>query len=350
MTAACMPSSPSPVLAAALIVRNEVRSIARCLESVRPWVDRMVVLDTGSSDDTIALARRCGAEVHQAAWPHDFSAARNRVLDLTDADWNLVIDADEWIVSGGALLRSWCLGPARLGTICQHSASDAAPSPVAGAPLPSSRNWVTRLLPREVRYRGRVHEQAVSALPRERIELHLGHDGYLETQLAPKRERNRPLLLLELREKPDNPYILFQLGKEAEARDQHAKAAALYARAFARTPPHANWRHELLIGYLHCLGRSGRADAGLEIAEREMPHWSHSPDFFFVLGNLLLERAIADPGQAVHHWLPLACAGWERCLKIGERPDLEGSIQGRGSHLARYNLELVRSQIALLAR
>ena len=73
------------IIAATLIVRNEARCIARCLESLRPHVDRMVVLDTGSTDDTPALAAAFGAEVHHLPWPDDFSAARNHVLDLADA-------------------------------------------------------------------------------------------------------------------------------------------------------------------------------------------------------------------------------------------------------------------------
>ena len=75
-----MTTRSRPSLAAVLIVRDEARCIARCLDSVRPWVDRMVVLDTGSRDDTIAIARDCGAEVSEMAWPDSFAAARNAAL------------------------------------------------------------------------------------------------------------------------------------------------------------------------------------------------------------------------------------------------------------------------------
>ena len=85
--------SPAPSIAATLIVRNEARCIARCLESVVPWVDRMVVLDTGSTDDTVAIAKAAGAEVHHLPWPDSFSIARNHVLDLADSDWSLMLAA-----------------------------------------------------------------------------------------------------------------------------------------------------------------------------------------------------------------------------------------------------------------
>lgn len=343
------PSPGGSRLAATLIVRNEARCIARCIDSVRPWVDRMVVLDTGSTDGTPDLAERHGAEVHHCDWPYDFSLARNHALGLADADWNLVIDADEWIASGGEALRQWCEGPVRLGKVCIHSSFDTPGGTAPGTPPQSGRNWITRLLPRGVRYEGRIHEQVASSLPRERTPLQLGHDGYLDAQLAGKRDRNRSLLLLELQTRPGDPYLLYQLGKEAEGRDEFPAASDLYGQAFARTGADADWAHELFMRHLHCLGRSGRLDEALEIAGQHMQTWEHSPDFFFVLGNLLLDQAMSDPRQAVGTWLPLAGNAWERCLEIGERPDLEGSVEGRGSHLAQHNLDALRSQLALLA-
>lgn len=330
-------------LAAVLIVRDEARCIVRCLDSVAPWVDRMLVLDTGSTDDTVALARGCGAEVHHLAWPDDFSAARNHALDLAGADWNLIVDADNWIASGGEALRAFCSGPLRLGQVCILSDFDGD-----GGRTDESRSWVTRLLPRGVRYQGRVHEQAISDLPRERLDLHYGHDGYGDDRLAGKSARNRPLLLRELQDRPDDPYVLYQLGADAEGRDAHAEAIDYYADALARSAPGANWRHELVVRQLHCLGQAGRIDEALALAQAEMERFAQSPDFFFTLGNLLLDRAMADPSQAVDHWLPLAVSAWERCLEIGERPDLEGSVIGRGSHLAQHNLDVVRGQLALL--
>jgi len=331
----------NPKLAAALIVRNEARCIRRCLESVAPWVDRMVVLDTGSTDDTIAIARSIGAEVHQLAWPDSFSIARNHALTLADADWNLILDGDEWIMSGGELLREWCAGPARLGRTCIHNEADGATT--------AARSWITRLIPRGARFEGRVHEQVVSPLPRVRIELHIGHDGYRDAQIAGKRDRNQPLLLGDLADRPDDPYLLYQLGKDAEMRGDPAAACGYYAEALTLTAAEASWRHELVIGAIQLLARTGRLSDALAIAEAEFNNWPESPDFFFVMGDLLLEHAIADPTSAIDQWLPLASGAWERCLEIGERPTLEGSVAGRGSHLAQRNLDAIRSQLALLA-
>lgn len=334
---------PMTELAAVLIARNEARCIRRCLESVAPWVDKIVVLDTGSTDQTPALARAAGAEVHHLAWPDDFAKARNHALDLAAADWNLVLDADEWLTSGGEALREWTKGPQRLGRVAVHSSFDD------NGTEREDVSWITRLLPRGVRFEGRVHEQAVSPLPRVVLDLHLGHDGYRDAQLDAKRDRNRPLLLAELAERPGDPYLLYQLGKDAELRDAWAEAADFYARADAQTASGAAWQHDLWVRRLHALGRIGEIDAALALAGDWLETMPHSPDLFFVTGNLLLDRALGDPARAVDHWLPLAAGMWESCLEIGERPDLEGSVRGRGSHLAQHNLDLVRGQLALLS-
>jgi glycosyltransferase involved in cell wall biosynthesis len=78
-----------------IIVKDEEAMLARCLESVRNVVDEMIVVDTGSHDRTIDIAKSFGAQVHHFEWCHDFSAARNESLKYAKGDWILVLDADE---------------------------------------------------------------------------------------------------------------------------------------------------------------------------------------------------------------------------------------------------------------
>lgn len=78
-----------------MIVKNEEASLPSCLASVKDIVDEMVVLDTGSTDQTVKIAREFGARVHHFKWCNDFSAARNESLKYVHGDWVLVLDADE---------------------------------------------------------------------------------------------------------------------------------------------------------------------------------------------------------------------------------------------------------------
>lgn len=321
-----------PRIAAALIVRDEARCLKRCLDSVTPWVDRLVVVDTGSTDATPDIARACGAEVADFAWVDDFAAARNHALALADADWTLIIDADEWIEDGGHRLRDWCGGSSGIGVVAVDSQTDGAAV---------QRDWISRVAPRGVRFAGRIHEQIDTELPRIRCPMVIGHDGYRPERLPAKSERNRPLLLRALEDRPDDGYLLAQLGRDADVGGDPVAANDWYAAALAATPPDANWRHTLVLGAISSLAAVGRLDDAMALADAEFARWQHSPDFFFVLGNLMLDRAVADPTQAIVEWLPLAQGAWERCLAIGDRPLLDGSVAGRGSHLARHNLALI---------
>ena len=195
-------------IALVMIVRDEARCIERCLTSARPWVDEMLVLDTGSVDATAEIAQRCGARVARFAWVDDFAAARNAALALTDAAWCLMLDADEWITRGGDALVALRSQPAEfIGQVRVDSGFDDGRGGTGQAP-----SWLARVLPRGVRYAGRVHEQPQSALPRRRLALEIGHDGYLDAQMLRKRGRNEQLLRLALAAQPLDAYLRYQLG------------------------------------------------------------------------------------------------------------------------------------------
>ena len=325
-------------IALVMIVRDEARCLARCLASARPWVDEMLVLDTGSVDATQDIARRAGARVAHFEWSADFAAARNAALALCDADWRLVLDADEWITGGGesvAALRHEAA--AFVGQINVASLFDAPAGRIEEAPI-----WLPRLLPRGVPYAGRVHEQPVSGLPRRRLALRVAHDGYLDAQKARKEGRNEKLLGLALLADPDDASLHYQLGKDLEVRAQFEAAAPHYAHALERADGRAAWRHDLVLRLLFTLKKVGRFDEAIALADAEMPRWPDSPDFFFTLGDLLLDWAAAQPERAAE-LVPMIESSWLRALEIGEQPQLHDTVRGRGSFLAAHNLSVLHA-------
>lgn len=315
-----------------VIARDEEARIGRLLSSVAPWVDAMWVLDTGSADDTVAVAQRHGACVKHFAWCDDFAAARNAALQRAAADWHVVLDADEWLIDGGELL---------------HGLRDTAPGFVGALQLldhadahTTSQLWLSRVLPGPVRYVGRVHEQPQHGLPVRRLALRVGHDGYSAERRATKRGRNRRLLEAELAERPDDAYLWYQLGKDCAIYDEHAAAADALRRAdtLCRTP--VPWRHDLATRLLFSLKKTGHHAEALECAQTRLEDHAASPDFFFALGDLLLDWAAEAPSLA-GELLPMAQQAWQRCLEIGEQPGLSGAVRGRGSWLAAHNLAVV---------
>lgn len=88
-------------VAANIITKNEQKNITRCINSVRDVVDEIIVVDTGSNDDTLIKAINAGARISQVKWNDDFSEPRNKAIELSSTDWILSIDADEVLPERG---------------------------------------------------------------------------------------------------------------------------------------------------------------------------------------------------------------------------------------------------------
>ncbi|MDN3919784.1 glycosyltransferase [Roseateles violae] len=318
-----------------VIARDEAPRIARLLDSLRPWVDEMLVLDTGSVDATPQIAAAHGARVEHFRWCEDFSAARNRALELAAADWHLVLDAEEWLIAGGETLQALReLPPDFVGCLSLRDEFHDE-----GQRREVSQ-WLSRLLPGAVRYAGRVHEQPQHRLALRQLELLIGHDGYQPERLAAKQGRNRALLLQALQAAPGDAYLHYQLGKDCAVYEEHEPAEAAFARAAELAPDDAPWWTDLVVRRIFGLKRLKRHEAAIAFAEPQMLRCAESPDFFFALGDLLLDFAADEParGEAL---LPLIEQAWRACLDLGERPEQAGAVAGRGSHLAARNLALL---------
>ena len=332
-------------VALVMIARNEAARIVRALASARSCVDELVVLDTGSLDATVALARSAGARVAHFDWIDDFSAARNAALALADADWNVVIDADEWIAEAGVdLLALRHTTPDFVGTVRVDSHFD---TPLG---LSTSPSWLPRVLPRGVRYAGHIHEQPVHEHRVRRLATVLAHDGYRADALKAKAGRNADLLARALAQAPDDAYLHYQIGKDHDVYERYADAATHFGRSrdceaasgatVTLTGATPGWHHDRLVREIHALKKCRRHAEAVLLAEGSMATWPDSPDFFFALGDLLLDWATEEPARA-GELLPMIESAWLRCLEIGERPDLEGSVAGRGSALAARNLAVL---------
>jgi tetratricopeptide (TPR) repeat protein len=232
-----------PLLAAAMIVRDEAERLGACLESIAPVVDEIVIVDTGSSDDSVAIAESYGARVHHQAWADDFSAARNAALDAVQARWVLYVDADERL---RPIERSAVVA---LLEAADEVAFRVTLRPFVGAtPAREFRLW--RNDPR-IRFVGIIHEKVVPAIQAVAeadgraiglCDLELDHLGYEHDQ-SRKHARNLPLLRAQLGVEPGNVYnwhhlatVLGAIGDADEAEAALERACEL-VRAAADPPP-----------------------------------------------------------------------------------------------------------------
>lgn len=205
-------------LSACLIVRDEERFLDRCLASLRGHVDEICVLDTGSSDRSVEIARSHGAIVGFRAWDDDFSAARNASLDLASGEWILQIDADEELASPAPGAWSVLRDPAAHCALVELD--------LRGDGGRSERTWQPRLFRRDprLRYRRPLHETVLDGLaeaglaPPRPVPLLLIHHGYLGEVVASrgKIERNLRILRAWRDRKAADAYDLFKLASALE--------------------------------------------------------------------------------------------------------------------------------------
>jgi len=93
------PSCGGVRLSVCLIVKNEERWLADCLKNIKPVTDEIILVDTGSSDQSCTIAKQYGAKIFHFEWQDDFAAARNFSLEQAAGNWILILDADEGISS-----------------------------------------------------------------------------------------------------------------------------------------------------------------------------------------------------------------------------------------------------------
>lgn len=317
-----------------MITRDAALTLPTCLSSVADLVDEMIVVDTGSVDSTRALANQLGATVHRFSWVDDFAAARNESLRLATGEWILWLDADEYVnADNRALLRALfdCLRDENAAYLMrQRSALYSAD----GETVLFEQCRLFRNLP-SIRWRYRVHEQIQPAVEssggtvRPTV-VYIEHSGYQDaTAYRRKLERNLRLLLLEERERPDDPFTLMNLGWAHQERGHNVMALAYCQRGLARcdaSQPIARKLHVLLVRAHLALGQRQQALATCQ-AGRTL--WADDVELSFLEAVLLSELGN----------LPAAEALLLRLLE--DRPVDEPAIGlniGMRGHMARHNL------------
>lgn len=188
-----------PLLEACLIVRDEAVDLPGCLRSLRALgnlLGAIRVYDTGSTDSTIALAREFGCDVQEGYWDDDFARARNASLEMSEAHWALVIDADERVIAMPERLRS---------TLERAGGANVLTTELFHVDVEGRPSWRSRYLkmvrPDEIRFHHPIHEvvgatdgKDVRILDLDPTELEFEHLGYADPEdMARKADRNHAI-------------------------------------------------------------------------------------------------------------------------------------------------------------
>jgi tetratricopeptide (TPR) repeat protein len=258
------PYSQGP-LSVAIIVRNAEQALAETLESIAGLADEIVIVDTGSTDDTLQVAAATKARVFSQPWQDDFSAARNFAASQCTNPWILWLDAGERLsASAAAGLKQFVAQDAAAGTAYML----VIRLPVQGGEIAAEQIGQIRLVPNDprIQFTGRVRETLIPALNAARIQVEglpfriergrREHDSSLKQRRA---KRNIQLAELEMREGGPQATLLNCLGDAFLTLGQKQRAAQFFHQAINASERGSS---DMLAGYYGLVMALEGADQG----------------------------------------------------------------------------------------
>ncbi|HRV35723.1 MAG TPA: tetratricopeptide repeat protein [Desulfomonilia bacterium] len=282
------------VLGAVMIVKNEEERLGDILSDIRNVVDEICIVDTGSSDGTIALAESFGARIERFPWCNDFSAARNHSLACAKSDYLLWLDADDRIDEGSvkALLK--------LKTRLRPEKDRAYTLKILGRSkdMPDTLSYQTRIIPNRegVLFEGRVHEQILPSLKRtgvtiEPVDITIMHTGYHDpgTRRA-KARRNLDILADELRAGKDTASQHFFMAMACIGLEDYALCLEHLKQARKKRTDE-DWLHFSYTISTECLLRLGQTDEALREITEGIGLFGDSPLLHYYLGQVYTKTA-----------------------------------------------------------
>jgi len=231
-------------LSCCIITKNEAHRLPSLLESLSPVCEQIVVVDTGSEDDTVQVAKDMGAEVSFFEWNDSFSCARNKSLSEAHNPWILYVDADDLIPEDSL-----------------HSIAELKKTPPEKAfafVVQSTQDGVTGISSAQIRmfpnapgleFRYRVHEQIRPALMEKGIpivfkDITITHTGYTDQNaVAAKQKRNIRLLEKDLQDYPDDGFLHYLAGMAWLDLKQYARAKEAFLKGWELSSTHPDKRH-----------------------------------------------------------------------------------------------------------
>lgn len=338
-------------LSVCIITKNEQQNIERCLKSLQPYGMEVVVVDTGSTDDTKKVAAGYTENLYDFVWCDDFAAAKNFAISKATNPYVLMMDSDEYIEALDVVLLERQLKGnfQKVGRVRCHNIFSR------DGVMGGNWEWINRVFAKDMfHYQGRIHEQVV-ALDGMKYETYLtpieiGHTGYDLSEEARRQKAERNITLLErelerlLKERgvqsvqedferqpvPDEdnaiPYTVYQLGKSYYMAREFELACEYFSQGLSYDlNPKLEYVIDMVETYGYALVNSGRAEDAI-FFEDIYEEFGGTADFQFLMGliymnNARFEDAIAEFLKATEH---------KNCRN-----------QGANSYAAYYNIGVI---------
>ncbi len=281
-----------PLISVCMIVKNEEVFLDQCLKSVKDFVDEIIIVDTGSTDGTVEIARKYTDKIYFHPWEGSFSQARNQALAYASGDWVFQIDGDEELVQGsGQKLRE---------AVRKAGDADAFHVNIISTysnGAKTARHNFERLFRNNgvIHYEGIVHNRVEGPTKIKESKIELMHYGYNvdEKKAQEKFIRTSELLKKQIAEDPDDPMPHHYLGVSYLSRGINEEAAkeSVMAIDLAESKndnhPLYLWaRHNAAIAFF----RMGNLDKAAEYSWEALRKYPDHLDSYYTLTMVAGEK------------------------------------------------------------
>ena len=290
-----------------MIVKNEETFLASCLESLKDFVDEINIVDTGSTDGTLEIARRYTDRIEHREWRNDFAWARNESLAMATKRWVITLDADEELTpESGPMLVALGSVPAYLEPVYLRIANLVNDQSGAGT--------MSHLLPRifpnttQIRYQGVIHENIALVGSREPLvgvlsPIGIIHKGYTAAIIAGrnKAERNLPLLARAIEENAEDSFSWFNYGVSSIAAEEIDRGIEAFEKMFAIDNVSGTVKSYHALAYLTLAGAYANfrddVEKAIEVVDKCLDIYPDYTNAFFAKGDILTSARRYDEAR-----------------------------------------------------
>ncbi|MBU3190603.1 glycosyltransferase [Clostridium bowmanii] len=325
------------MLTLCMIVKNEENNLKKCLLSIATFVDEIVIVDTGSTDNTKIIASEYTDKIYDYIWCNDFSKARNFSISKASNDWVLILDADEIIelFDRGNILMFTTKGKNKIGRIERLNIMETPNG------INKQQERINRLFNKDwYQYEGIIHEQVVSIdnclIETEDIAIRVEHIGYTISELSRtnKLSRNVSLLNEAILGDPNDPYLYYQLGKSYYVYKEYERASLFFEKALSyKIDYNLEYVGNLIETYGYSMVNNGKYKKALVLEEYEK--YYNNADFYFLMGHIYMNNSKFE----------IAVENFLKCTKFEF-----SKVQGVNTYLAFYNIGVIYDVLGFMEK
>ncbi|WP_028551009.1 glycosyltransferase [Paenibacillus sp. UNC451MF] len=307
-----------------MIVKNEALFIEKCLQSAKDQVDEIIIVDTGSTDETIAIAEQYGARVYHYQWENDFALGRNFSLEQASCQYILVLDADEYLDEGSHIQEILQSQKKGYSIRVRNQLED-------GLVKTTSILRIFQSNP-AIRFTGQIHEQILlDSSEIEETGFLIHHVGYRKDVYSLKNKAERNIrILLDAVDKSPSPFSYYNVGKQylVDGEDELALEFLDKARNDLNNQNNADvLAMEIDYNLADCYYRLEKPEKGIQVLNHTISNWPKYTDLYFMQARLF---------EQMGYWKD-AEQYYKKCISLG---DMDSAVarEGVGGYLAHFLL------------